>query len=281
MAGLERAIGRLITSFHILHHQNVFNEGGSISIRNPTNSATFITSNRPTVLISSPADLNERYVANGSLVQQASDGMPSNPSHHSDPEIYVHSCLYDRYPAINCVIHSPATDFIVYGLCNAGGSMARSVFNNAGFVDEYSPIFDPTDFYATLPPAHPENLLIDDQTLGNALADALNIPIGGFEPTTQEPTHKVAFVRGNGAVLWSSTLEGAVHRVVNLMRNSSIQTAAMMQRGDSDLQITYLSERESAACMIASSEWIQLAWTAWATEVSKMPLYHNEVRVEI
>ena len=159
--------------------------------------------------------------------------------------------------------------------------MARSVFNNAGFVDEYSPIFDPTEFYSRLPAAHPENLLIDDQTLGNALADTLDVPIGGFEPITQEPIHKVAFIRGNGAVLWSSTLVGAVHRAVNLMRNSSIQTAAMLQRGDSDLQITYLSETESAACMTASREWGQLAWTAWAKEVSSIPLYHNETSEQI
>jgi hypothetical protein len=67
----RHTLARLITSFHILHRHNILNEAGTISIRNPSNPATFIINNRSAISISSPADLDEWYVDNGSLVQRA------------------------------------------------------------------------------------------------------------------------------------------------------------------------------------------------------------------
>ena len=85
-------------------------------------------------------------------------------------------------------------------------------------------------------------------------------------------------MRGNGAVVWSDKgVEELVYRCVNLQRNAKIQTAAMLQRAGSDLEITYLTGKESIDCQQTNSMSVQLSWRAWATEVSRNPLYRNDL----
>jgi ribulose-5-phosphate 4-epimerase/fuculose-1-phosphate aldolase len=273
----RHSLARLITSFHILHHHNILNEAGTISIRNPSNPATFITSNHSAISVSSPADLSELYVNDGSPVQRAVGRVSYPPSHHSNSEIYIHSCLYAKYPGVHSIVHSPAVDFIVYSLCDAKGSMSRAVFNRAGFVDEYNPTFDPTQFRSSLPATHPLSLQIDHPILGNALAESLITSTNGVSDEQSIPEHGVAFIRGNGAVIWNDRLEEAVFKAISLQRNAAIQTAAMLQRADSQLEITYLTPTEAAHCHRASKEAVLSAWGAWATEVLRTPLYRNDL----
>ena len=113
--------------------------------------------------------------------------------------------------------------------------MLRAVYNEAGFVNEYNPIFDPDECRPVLPPDHPQNLKIDHPILGVALAESLNRSSETDGPEDSRlPADGVGFVRGNGAVVWSSEgVEELVHRCVNLQRNAEIQTASMLQRAGS------------------------------------------------
>ena len=72
------------------------------------------------------------------------------------------------------VAHIRTIDSLVYGLCDAKGSMLRVVYNEAGFVNEYNPIFDSNECRPILSPDHPQNLKIDHPILGVALAESLN-----------------------------------------------------------------------------------------------------------
>jgi ribulose-5-phosphate 4-epimerase/fuculose-1-phosphate aldolase len=276
-ADLRHILARLITSYHILHRHNILNEAGTISMRNPFNPDTFITSDRPAILVSSLADLIELYVEDGSPIQQSLGSLLTRPSSHSNSEGYIHSCIYAKYPGVQSIVHSTAVEFVMFGLCNAGGSMSRAVFNRAGFVDEYNPVFDPTQFHSSLSIAHPQNLLIDHPILGNALAESLTTSTNRIAAEQLLPGHDIAFIRGNGAAIWSDQLEEAVFKAINLQRNATIQSAAMLQRFDSELEIRYLSPTEAADCHKATQESVLSAWIAWATEVLRMPLYRNDL----
>lgn len=156
--------------------------------------------------------------------------------------------------------------------------MIRSVFNKAGFVNEYNPIFDPARYYRTMPREHLRTLRIDNSTLGNALAESLVTTSNGAPSGDQVPEHHVVFMRGNGAVLWGGTLETAVYKAVNLQRNAAIQTAAMGQRVGTAMEIAYLSADEAADIQDASAIAAESAWLAWAAEVERLLLYRNDIR---
>ena len=138
-------------------------------------------------------------------------------------------------------------------------------------------MFDPTQFHSTLSVAHPQNLLIDHPILGNALAESLSISTNGVSGGQSIPRHDVAFIRGNGAVTWGDQLEEAVFKAVSLQKNARIQSAAMLQRFDSELEIAYLSSTEAADCHRAPRKVMLPAWVGCATEVLRIPLYRNNL----
>ena len=280
MTDVRRRLARLITGVHVLHRQNVIDESCTISVRNRSNPATFVTSSRAPVLTSSPDDLDEWYVADASPVIEGSNGATESGRARNTENIHMHSSIYARYPDVQSVGHIRTVDLVVYGLCDANGSMLRSVFSEAGFVDEYCPIFDPAHYREALPPDHPHNLKVDHPILGAALAETLSSgPREMGHDGGRVPEHGVGFVRGNGAVVWSPDgLEDLVYRCVNLQRNAKIQTAAMLQRAGSDLEITYLTANEAMDCTSSTGTSVRMSWDAWATEVSRDPLYHNELQ---
>lgn len=280
MADVRRRLARLIAGVHILSNKQILDEAGTISVRNRNDPATFVTSSLAPVLTSSPDDLDEWYVADASPVYEGRHRPTASDSLRNTENIHLHSSIYARYPDVQSVAHIRTVDLVVYGLCDADGSMLRSVFSEAGFVNEYCPIFDPAHYRAALPPNHPDNLKIDHPILGAALADTLSRPSQGNGPTAGGvPGHGVGFIRGDGAVVWSSDgIEELVYRCVNLQRNAQIQTAAMLQRAGSDLEISYLSKSEALDSTSTSAKSVRMSWEAWSTEVSRNPLYRNDLQ---
>ena len=108
-----------------------------------------------------------------------------------------------------------------------------------------------------LPAPHQQNLLINNAVLGSALAESLDTSTVDLVDERLLPQHGVVYIRGNGAVVWSDYLEDAVYKAVNMQRNAEIQTAAMLQRVGSDMEIIYLNRREAVDCAHAGSELVQ------------------------
>ena len=99
MSDLDYALADLVSACHILHHHGIFQEYGSISVRNPENPDTFFMSCLPAVLVSSREHLNEFKVSDGELLQPDGDKATPFDLGASTAEPFVHSCIYDMYPA--------------------------------------------------------------------------------------------------------------------------------------------------------------------------------------
>lgn len=105
--GLEDLFGGLVTASHILHHHGVLDAYGHISVRSPDNKDTFyMPCNMPPALVSSPDDLVEYHVDSAEPVEKT-----AKPGYI---ERYIHSEIYKRFPAINSVVHSHASDVLPY-----------------------------------------------------------------------------------------------------------------------------------------------------------------------
>jgi len=283
MEELDQSLSRLITAFHILHNHKVLDERGQISIRNPQNPSTFFTSNVPPILVSSKNDIVQWNVADGSKAfTSCKNGYADGPT-EADSEHFIHSCIYARFPGVKCVIHSHCSSIIVYGLCNSSGSMMQPAYQMAGFLGQYLPIFDAATHYPSMSSSLPQNLMVNQRYLGDALAEkfcASPGTDGSVEPDKAQdlPFYSVVLQRGHGFVACAESLEAAVFKAIHLTRNAKIQTMAMVMRFESDLEVVYLSKKEAKDCETTLGPTVQHSWSAWATEVTRSHCYRNDLR---
>ena len=276
MDNLDETFSRLITAFHILHRNKILDEQGHISVRNPYDSSTFFTSDVAPILISSADDLTQWNVSDGSPVISPDDGRQTVQQVSLHSEQFIHSCIYDRYPGVQSIVHSHCLTGIVYGLCNSRGSMLQPSYQMAGFLGHQTPIFDTAEHYPALPSSHRRNLLINHKYLGDALAKTFSHH-PDMDGAVDLPNHSVVFQRGHGFVTWARGIEDAVYRAIHVCRDAEIQTIAMAQRGDGDVEVVYLDEREAADCEETINWATPQMWSAWVAEVERSGLYRNDL----
>jgi len=277
MDNLEETFSRLITAFHILHRNKILDEQGHISVRNPYDSSTFFTSDVPSILVSSADDLTQWNVFDGSPVTSPDDECQTvrHVSPHS--EHFIHSCIYDRYPGVQSIVHSHCLNSIVYGLCNSRGSMLQPSYQMAGFLGHQAPIFDTAEHYPALPSSHPRNLLINHKYLGDALAKTFSYHHPDMDGAVDLPNHSVVFQRGHGFVTWAGGIEDAVYRAIHVRRDAEIQTMAMAQHGNADVEVVYMDEREAADCEETINQATPQMWAAWVADVERSGMYHDDL----
>lgn len=276
MSNTTSDLARLISAFHILHRHNIVHEVGGLSIRNPTNPSTFFMLEQPAILVSSWSDLTEWNIEDNS--PHKSDIAKRDAADPTTSQRFIHSSIYARYDGVHSILHGSSQDTIMYGLCDAGGSMLRPVSSMAGFINHFNPIFDPANHYSKLQTRSSHNLLINTKYLGEALADALD----GVKIVNKEgqriPHYTIALLRGQGAVYWGENLKKVVFKAIMVERNAKIQTKAMLQRADTELELTYLNDTESVDCSeLVTDDLLERSWQAWVAEVERCGLYRNEL----
>jgi ribulose-5-phosphate 4-epimerase/fuculose-1-phosphate aldolase len=276
---MEATLSRLITAIHILHQQNILDEHGHVSVRNPHDPSTFFTSNVPAILVSSKNDPHQWHVRDCSPVAIPYNGCQAVQTVPEFSEHYIDGCIYDRYPGVQSVVHSHNQSSIVYGLCNSPGSMLQPSYLMAGFLRSPNPIFDAAHHYDGLPLGSAHNLLITHKYLGDAVAEALS-NTSGIDGTGDLPDHNVVFLRGHGFVTWASNIEDVVYKSIHVSRCADSQTAAMAQRGDSGIEIVYLSEREAIDCETTINRTFPTTWLAWVAQAERSGQYYNALKIK-
>ncbi|KAF2856599.1 hypothetical protein T440DRAFT_383478 [Plenodomus tracheiphilus IPT5] len=303
--GLEDLFKGLVTASHILHNHGVLDAYGHISVRGPDDPATFwMPYNTPPALVSSPDDLVEYYVDGAGAVEK--DAKPGYLERH------IHSEIYKRFPAINSVVHSHASDVLPY--CVSDVSLKASI-HMAGFLGTNVPVWDASGHY---PSGSKHDLLVRDATLGASLAatfkpatstgfiyskvrSALPTQLGGAtsEPKL-EPDHAVVLLQGHGFTTVAHGIEEAVYQAIYTKEAAKVQTTALTIQnaftgyaveGKVDIEaggkiksgkakaeggLHYLSDRESHDTWESMAGTIARPWALWCREVEVNPLYKNE-----
>ena len=288
-------LAQLITAFHILHRQGVFDEYGHISVRNPLDKSTFFTSSKPANLISSIRELDQWNVADGSPVEEPVAGIQRVTKISPFSEHWTHSCILDRYPEVNSVVHSHSTTMIAAGLLKLKDmdDAVQATYHMAGFVGIGGlPVFDIARVYESMPD-HTQNMLINNRQLGDAFAASLssNSSTNRFEFADSEdektlpelpmlPEVNVMLQRGHGFVTWATTLEDAVYRAVYAQRNTNVQMMAqnyLACASASATELKYLSHREAEESANTINAGMPTSWPSWATDVKRCGLYVNKL----
>ena len=121
---------KLITANHILHQQGVVDAYGHISVRCPGAPDRYLMCGYMAPgLVTSPDDLVEYWVK---------DSSPTSPlAKKGYSERFIHGEMFNKFPAVNCVVHSHAEAVLPYV---TSGVPLMPVFHMAGFLGQYSDV---------------------------------------------------------------------------------------------------------------------------------------------
>ncbi|EME77975.1 uncharacterized protein MYCFIDRAFT_33728 [Pseudocercospora fijiensis CIRAD86] len=287
----------LITANHILHHHNVVDAFGHISVRNPQNPNTFFLSrNLAPALVKSRSDIIEYRVE---------DSEPIDPeAPRGFAERFIHSEIYKKYQDVKSVIHAHNESVLPFSI---GSVPLKPVFHMAGAIGPQIPIYDIQNHYKSSDPLH--SLLITTSHLGAALAAGFNpgtttqkltgmiknyITASTPEPVPYPPITTV-LMRGHGFTCVGTSIEEAVYRAIYTCANARVQMQALLLQGTYHVGlvaervggkeggdarpegIRYLSERECGDSWKAIGEQAARPWGLWVEEVRCRGLYFNEL----
>jgi len=191
MKNITALLSALITANHILSHHAVLDPFGHISVRNPhTNTTFFIALQIGPATVSSPADIGEYHIA---------DGTPLPGTVGGYAERYIHSEILKRYTDVNAVVHSHSEDVLPYTVLNSlsgnenGDEMAmlgmQPVYHMARVLGGEVPCFDIGVVYEE---GEPRDMLVNSGRLGKALAETF----GRNATRATSPLHTTVLMRG-------------------------------------------------------------------------------------
>lgn len=123
----RKLFGTLITANHILHHHNVVDAYGHISVRNPQNPQTFFLSRSlAPALVSRKEDLEEYRVEDASPVNKDA------PKGYA--ERFIHSEVYKKYSGVNSVVHAHNESVLPFSITSVP---LRPVYHMGGVMGEF------------------------------------------------------------------------------------------------------------------------------------------------
>ena len=260
-APLLQALRLLIRANHILHHHNLVDAFGHISLRHPLAPDQYLIAaydpGAP-ALVKSQQDFISYRVRDSTPVD------PNAPQGYS--ERFIHGEILRRFPDINCVVHSHSEIVIPFTLASVP---VRPVFHMAGFLGASStgiPVFSAQDAYAELvgKVEVTPDMLIKNQPLGKALARKLH------------PSTPVVLQHKHGFTAMGKSVEEAVYRALYTQTNCQLLEKALSFAGGDYTKVDYLSEEEAKSCRKMNEKCVDKSWRLWLREVQMNPLYENE-----
>lgn len=242
----------LVNASHILHLHNVLDGFGHISARNAANPATFFMTGTAAALIRSPDEFTEYRIGDGSAL----DGREISPY----SEHYIHAAIYARFPDVQSIVHSHATDVLPFTV--SPDRRLTPVLHTAGFLGKNPPVWDIATAYCS---HHIPHLLVNDYHLGQSLAAACEADALG------PAFHRVTLQRGHGFVALGESIPTAAYSAIYTVENAAVLN--QLYQSTSTEQIRFLSEEEIPACIEMDIACIPKVWPLWLEEIKKHALW--------
>lgn len=272
-------MSQLIAANHILHHHNIVDGFGHISIRHPDllKETYIMPGYLAPALVHCADDLIEYHISDSSPVD------PNAKKGYS--ERFIHGEIFKRFPGINCVIHSHSEAVLPFMIA---GVPMRPAFHMAGFLGTEVPMFDITKLYE---PGDQQDMLVNNTKFGSALAS--HFASGTANLTSPLPDHLVVLMRHHGFTTLGESIQDAVYRAMYTQTNASILSTAANLRssfygsallrepeaahGSDGSGLDLLSASETAGCRNMNEATADKAFRLWVREVEVLPLYVNEL----
>ena len=218
----------LVAANRILADQGVLDGWGHVSVRHPRDPNRYLLSRSRAPELINADDIMEF-------------DLDSNPVDARGRPLYterfIHGEIYRARPDVVAIVHTHAPALIPFGISKVP---LKPVYHRSAFIAAGVPVFEIRER------AGMTDMLIRDQALGRALADALG-------------NHPAALMRGHGAVVVGPSLQRVVGRSIFLPLNATLQMQAAALGGP----VTYLDPEEARKIEEREGYGLARAWEAW------------------
>jgi ribulose-5-phosphate 4-epimerase/fuculose-1-phosphate aldolase len=218
----------LVAANRILADQGVLDGWGHVSVRHPRNPNRYLLSRSRAPELISAEDIMEFDLDSNAVDAR---GRPLYT------ERFIHGEIYKARPDVVAIVHTHAPALIPFGISKVP---LKPVYHRSAFIAAGVPVFEIRER------AGMTDMLIRDQALGGALADALG-------------NHPAALMRGHGAVVVGPSLQRVVGRSIFLPLNATLQMQAAALGGP----VTYLDPEEARKIEEREGYGLARAWEAW------------------
>jgi len=186
-------------------------------------------------------------------------------------ERYIHSQIYKAFPNVTGVVHAHTLNVISFAAVGVGLKAQFGAAGSVGALNNGTPIFDYDSLPASiLPESASHNLLVENEALGDALAD------------TFQNGSAVVLMKGHGMAVQGTSVRNAVFRSYYTMLNADVQSMAVLlgSLAHGGQSPTGLSPRDAmdAAATLESESLLDRAWALWTAQVDHSSLYVNDLR---
>ena len=211
-AAISDVLNQLVIANRILAREDVIDDFGHVSVRNPTDPGRYFLSRSRSPEIVTKDDLMEFTLA-GEPIAQNGRAMYR--------ERALHGAVYMARPDVNAVTHHHARSVLPFTM---GRVKLRPVFHMASVLGHHVPVWDSQDEFGDT------NMLIETMRQGQSMAHAMG----------QE---RCVLIRGHGATCAGASLREVVFVSIYLKENAEAQLR-MLQLGEP----TYLTAGEIDQC---------------------------------
>jgi HCOMODA/2-hydroxy-3-carboxy-muconic semialdehyde decarboxylase len=224
---IEALLAELVIANRILAHEDVVDDFGHISVRDPRDATRFWLSRSRSPEVVSRAD----------LIRFDLDG---NPEDAGDRRPYLETILHARIlaarPEANSVVHHHARAVLPFTVTNR---RLRPVFHMGSVIGAEVPVWDSQQQFGDT------NMLIDTAPKADSLARALG-------------PHTCALLKRHGAVCVGATIPEVVFVSIYMKENAALQWAA----GATGEPLDYLTDGEIAqtGAMLRSERPMRRSW---------------------
>ena len=199
----------IVLANRIMSRENVIDDFGHISLRNPENPNRYFLSRSRSPEIVTLDDIME-FTLEGEPIDQR-----GRPMYSERP---IHGCLFMARPDINAVAHFHARSVLPFTVAD---EPLKPLFHMASVIGETVPVWD------SQPEFGDTNMLVDTMPMGHSLAKALG-------------KNRTALIRGHGAIAVGENLRNLVMTSVYLKENAEL----VLQARSLGKPLTYLTPGE-------------------------------------
>lgn len=226
---IDHAIRELVLANRILAREDVIDDFGHVSVRHPTRPDRFLLSRSRSPEVVTRDDIME-FELDGTLVSQD----------HRRPylERFIHGAIYAARPDVHAVTHHHARSVIPFTVTP---TPLKPVFHMGSVMGPEAPVWD------SQPEFGDTNMIVDTLEMGQSLARTLG-------------AHRVALLRGHGAICAAHSLRAVCMVSINMKSNAELLLNTLPLGAPA-----YLSdgEIEMASTMLMGDVPLARAWDYW------------------
>ena len=227
----DAALTELVLANRILAREEIIDDFGHVSLRNPLNPDTYFLSRSR-----SPA-----VVTRDDIMEFTLDGTPVGDDRRRPyAERHIHGAIYKDRPDVNAVTHHHARSVLPFTVVDIP---LRPMFHMSAVIGKEISVWDSQDEFGDT------NMLVDSMEMGHSLARTLG-------------KNRVALLRGHGCICVAADIRSVIMISIGLRDN-----AALIHQTSQLGSVSYLTDGEidKASQMLLSEMPLARAWDYWVS----------------